>query len=53
MVFVGMVVNTKVVDNFLILLVLKIHNYRYDSLEVMLFINPLSESACVLSRFKI
>ena len=35
-------VNTKVVDNFLILLVLKFHNFRPDGLGVIDFRNLLS-----------
>jgi hypothetical protein len=34
----------KVVDNFFILLVLKFHDYRSCSFEVMIFPSPVSES---------
>ena len=44
------VVNTKVVDNFLILLVLKFHNFRPASLGVIDFRSLLSGFACPLKR---
>ena len=42
--------NTKVVDNFLILLVLKFHNFRPDGLWVIDFTSLLSAFACALNR---
>ena len=45
-------VNTKVVDNFLILLVLKFHNFRPTGLEVIDFTNLLSGFACPVDRSK-
>jgi hypothetical protein len=42
----------KVVDNFIILLVLKFDSYRSDSLGVMLFTNSVTESVQILYRFK-
>ena len=44
------VVNTKVVDNFLILLVLKVYNFRPDGLRVIDFRILLSGFACPLNR---
>ena len=44
------VVNTKVVDNLLILLVLKFHDFRPDGLGVIDFTNLLSGFACPLDR---
>jgi hypothetical protein len=38
----------KVVDNFIILLVLKLDNHRSDSLGVMLFTNSVTESVQIL-----
>jgi hypothetical protein len=38
----------KVVDNFFILLVLKFHDHRSSSLEVMIFRSPVSESVQIL-----
>ena len=43
-------VNTKVVDNFLILSFLKFHDFRPDGLGVIDFTNLLSAFACALSR---
>ena len=43
-------VNTKVVDNFLILLVLKFHDFRPAGLEVIDFTSLLSAFACPLDR---
>jgi hypothetical protein len=43
-------VNTKVVYNFLILLVLKFHDFRLSGLEVIDFISFLSAFACALNR---
>jgi hypothetical protein len=43
-------VNTKVVDNLLILLVLKFHNHRPDGLGVMGFTISMSGFACSLCR---
>jgi hypothetical protein len=42
----------KVVDNFIILLVLKIDSHRSDSLGVMLFTNSVTESVQILYRFQ-
>jgi hypothetical protein len=42
----------KVVDNFIILLVLKFDSYRYDSLGVMIFTNSVTESVQILYRFQ-
>jgi hypothetical protein len=42
----------KVVDNFIILLVLKFDSHKYDRLEVMLFTNSVTESAQILYRFQ-
>ena len=44
------VVNTKVADNFLILLVLKFHDFRPSDLGVIDFRNFLSGFACPLDR---
>jgi hypothetical protein len=42
----------KVVDNFIILLVLKSDSHKSDRLEVMLFINSVTESVQLLYRFQ-
>jgi hypothetical protein len=42
----------KVVDNFIILLVLKFDSHRSDSLGVMLFTNSVTESVQILYRFQ-
>jgi hypothetical protein len=42
----------KVVDNFIILLVLKFDSHGSDSLEVMLFTNSVTESVQILYRFQ-
>ena len=42
--------NTKVVDNFLIFLVLKFHDFRPASLVVIDFTSLLSAFACALNR---
>jgi hypothetical protein len=44
------VVNTKVVDNFIIFLVFKLHGYRPDTLGAMDFESLLSDFACSLYR---
>ena len=44
------VVNTKVADNFLILLVLKFHDFRPVGLGVVDFTSLLSVFACPLDR---
>ena len=44
------VLNTKVVDKLLILLVLEFHDFRPDSLGVIDFIYLLSGFACPLDR---
>jgi hypothetical protein len=42
----------KVVDKFIILLVLKFDSHKSDRLEVMLFTNSVTESAQILYRFQ-
>jgi hypothetical protein len=42
----------KVVDNFIILLVLKFYSHKSDRLEVMLFTNSVIESIQFLYRFQ-
>jgi hypothetical protein len=42
----------KVVDNFIILLVIKFDSHRSDSLGVMLFTNLVTESVQILYRFQ-
>jgi hypothetical protein len=42
----------KVVDNFIILLVLKFDSHRSDSLAVMIFTNSVTESVQILCRFQ-
>ena len=42
--------NTKVVDNFLILLILKFHDFRPAGLRVIDFTSLLSTFACPLNR---
>jgi hypothetical protein len=42
----------KVVDNFIILLVLKFDSHRSDSLGVMIFTNSVTESVQILYRFQ-
>ena len=42
--------NKKVVDNFIILLVLKFHDFRPDGLGVIDFTSLLSAFACALNR---
>jgi hypothetical protein len=42
----------KVVDNFIILLVLKFDSHRSNGLGVMLFTNLVTESAQILYRFQ-
>ena len=42
----------KVVDNFIILLVLKFDNHRSDGIGVMLFTNSVTESVQILYRFQ-
>jgi hypothetical protein len=42
----------KVVDNFIILLVLKFDSHKSDRLGVMLFTNSVNESAQILYRFQ-
>jgi hypothetical protein len=42
----------KVVDNFIILLVLKFDSHKSDRLGVMFFTNSLTESAQILYRFQ-
>ena len=43
-------VNTKIVDNFLIFLFLKFHDFRPDDLGVIDFTSLLSGFACPLDR---
>ena len=45
-------VNTKVVDNFLILLFLKFHDFRAASVGVIDFTSLLSTLACALNRYE-
>jgi hypothetical protein len=45
-------VHKKVVDNSIILLVLKFDSHRSDSLGVMLFTNSVTESVQILYRFQ-
>jgi hypothetical protein len=42
----------KVVDNFIILLVLKFDSHRSDRLEVMFFTNSVTESVQFMYRFQ-
>jgi hypothetical protein len=42
----------KVVDNFIILLVLNFYSHKSDRLEVMLFTNSVTESVQFLYRFQ-
>jgi hypothetical protein len=42
----------KVVDNFIILLVLKFYNHRSDGLGVRIFTNSVTESVHILYRFQ-
>jgi hypothetical protein len=42
----------KVVDNFIILLVLNFDSHKSDRLEVMFFTNSVTESAQILYRFQ-
>jgi hypothetical protein len=42
----------KVIDNFIILLVLKFDSRKSDRLEAMLFTNSVTESAQILYRFQ-
>jgi hypothetical protein len=42
----------KVVDNVIILLVLKFDSYRFDRLGAMLFTNSVTESVQILYRFQ-
>jgi hypothetical protein len=44
--------NRKVVDNFIILLVLKVDSHKCDRLKVMLFTNSVTESVQILCRFQ-
>ena len=44
------ILNTQVIDNFLIFLVLKFHDFRPDGLGVIDFRNLLSGFACPLGR---
>ena len=42
----------KVVDNFIIVLVLKFDSHKSDPLEVVLFTNSVTESVQILYRFQ-
>jgi hypothetical protein len=42
----------KVVDNLIILLVLKFDSHKFDRLGVMLFTNSVTESVQILYRFQ-
>jgi hypothetical protein len=44
--------HNKIVENFIILLVLKFDSHRSDSLGVMLFTNSVTESVQILYRFQ-
>ena len=44
------VVNTKVVDNFIILLLFKFHDHSPDNLGAIEFVSSLSDFACSLYR---
>jgi hypothetical protein len=44
--------HNKVVDNIIILLVLKFDSHTSDRLEVVLFTNSVTESAQILYRFQ-
>jgi hypothetical protein len=46
------VVCRKVIDNFIILLVLKFDSHKSDHLEVILFTNSVTESVQFLYRFQ-
>ena len=50
MMFSVIVVNTTVVDNLLIFLVIKFHDFRPDGLGVIDFTSLLSAFACALNR---
>ena len=52
MMFAVVVVNTKVVSNFIILLVSKLHDHTPDSLVVMNLTNDLSCLVYALCRFE-
>jgi hypothetical protein len=52
MMFVVVVVNTKVVSNFIILLVFKFHDHRPDNLGVTNLTNDLSCLVYALCRFE-
>jgi hypothetical protein len=43
---------TKVVDNFIILLVLKFDNHKSDRLEVIIFTNSITEFVQFMYRFQ-
>jgi hypothetical protein len=43
---------SKVIDNFIILLVLKFDSHKSDRLEVMFFTNSVTESVQFLYRFQ-
>ena len=44
------ILNTKVVDNLLILLMLKFHDFRHDGLGVIDLTSLVSAFACTLNR---
>ena len=46
------ILNTKVVDNLLIFLIQKFHDFRTDGLEVIDFSSLLSGFACPLNRYE-
>ena len=50
MMFSVTMVNTQVVDKFIVLLVLKFHDFRPDGLGVIDFTSLLSAFACALNR---
>ena len=50
MIFYVNVVNTRVVENFFILVFLKVHDFRPEGLGVIDFTNLLSGFACPMDR---
>ena len=50
MMFAVVVVSTKVVSNFIILLVFKFHDHRPDNLGAIDFVSSLSDFVCSLYR---
>jgi hypothetical protein len=52
MMFTVVLVNTKVLDNYLVLLVLNVHDSRSDSLGVVCLISLLSDFDYILCRLE-